>query len=126
MILLEELVRFGIIADVYGALLIARSVFYRNNQKIFRTSGAALGYNYAHTLEAIAGKREAIVGCFLLVGGFTMQFFGSEFGTAKIHITADLFFASVCALLTIATIKVIKIWTKKTVDKLVQVNQDLA
>lgn len=109
----------GIIADVVGAVLIARSVFFKRNKDIFNTSGAFLGYSKPKTFDGIVAKREALAGCVFLVTGFTMQFFGTFYQSSRQLLYIDIWFAIACLLLGIVTVFIINIWTKKTVDTLI-------
>lgn len=117
--ILGELTRMGIIADVVGAVLIARSVFFKRNKDIFNTSGAFLGYSKPKTLDAIAAKREALAGCVFLVLGFAMQFFGSFHQSNRRLLYIDIWFAVACVILGAITVFAINAWTKKTVDTLI-------
>ena len=121
--ILGELSRMGVIADVVGAVLIARSVFFKRNKDIFNTSGAFLGYSKPKTFDGIVAKREALAGCAFLVAGFTMQFFGTFYQSSRQLLYIDIWFAIVCLFLGIATVFIINIWTKKTVDTLIS-NRD--
>jgi hypothetical protein len=117
--ILGELTRMGIIADVVGAILIARSVFFKRNKDIFNTSGAFLGYSRPKTFDGIVAKREALAGCSFLVLGFVLQFFGSFHQSNRQLLYVDLLFAIVCAALGFTTVILISIWTNKTVDTLI-------
>jgi len=104
MSLVGEVGRFGVIADVSGAVLIAKSVFYKKNKDIFARSAMVYGPNHYLSKEAIKAKYEAIIGCLFLSLGFIGQYVGSFKYSRKPVYSYDILFALVCAVLVLATI----------------------
>jgi hypothetical protein len=117
--ILKESSRLGVTLDVYGAILLAKSVFLRRNTEIFRTSGATFGYNYKTATDTIVAKREAIVGCVLFIGGFTLQYLGSKYDSKTINRSLDVEFLIAAAVLTATSMLIIRFWARKyTLPKL--------
>ena len=105
--LLTECGRLGLLADITGAILIGKSVFFVKNQDIFDTSAGFLGYSYYHTREKIAAKYEAISGSFFLILGFVGQYLSTEkTRSSDISWQLDILFFMFCITALLLVIKV--------------------
>lgn len=118
---LTDLTLLGLLADIVGAVFVSKSIIFRRNSEIFNMSGAFWGYSSDKTLDAIIAKREGVLGCFLLILGFTGQFFGS-FNNSPVIWDWYLIVFSVLGLtlFCLAASFVIRKWSEKTTDELIR------
>ncbi len=119
--LIEDLVLWGLMADIVGAVFVAKAVFLRRNIDIFNTSGAYLEHSVPNTLSAIVAKREAILGSGFLILGFIGQFLGSLNNTPP-HKDWNLItiFIIILSIISWLSSKIIKHWSENTVNELIK------